>query len=77
MQLIWKKFFRFFAKASKYFGLNFHFIVNMALKKIEAYSKPHNFNILRNKMNEKAGFEILSNRCEHVTYVTVITTSMN
>ena len=27
-------------------------------KYVLAYSKPHNFKILRNKMNEKAGFEI-------------------
>ena len=35
----------------------------MTLKKIRAYSKPHNFKILRNKMNEKAGSEIM---CKHV-----------
>ena len=51
-------------------------IGNMTLKKIEADSNPHNFKILINKMNEKAGFEIILKRCEHVTCVTVRTISM-
>ena len=32
------------------------------IKIIQAYSKPHNFKILRNGMNEKAGFEIILKR---------------
>ena len=51
-------------------------MANMTLKTVSAYSNPRNFKILRNKMNEKAGFEIILKRCEHVTYGTVRTTSM-
>ena len=51
-------------------------MANMTLKTISAYSNPRNFKILRNKMNEKAGFEIILKRCEHVTYGTARTTSM-
>ena len=40
------------------------------------YSTFQNFKILRNKMNEKARFEIIFKRCEHVTYTIVRTTSM-
>ena len=39
-------------------------------------SKTQNFKILRNDMNEKACFEIILKRCEHVTCVTVRTISM-
>ena len=50
-------------------------IANMTLKNL-AYFKPRNFKILRNEMNEKAGFEIILKRWEHVTYATVRSISM-
>ena len=71
-------FFVFFAKVSKYYDLNCYFlkvlIANMTLKKSEHIL---NLTILRFKMNEKAGFEIILKRCEHVTYVIKRTFSMN
>ena len=80
--LFGKRFF-VFAKVSKYHGLNFCFFEGAYCKydinKMWAYSKPHNFIILRNgvyKILRNAVFEILSKRCEHVTYITVRTISM-
>ena len=35
--------------------------------KKSTHIKPHNFEILRNKMNEKAGFEIILTRYEQVS----------
>ena len=54
----------FFLEVSKYYGLNSNFF--------ESYR----FKILTNNMNQKAGFEIILKRCDHVTYATVRTISM-
>ena len=64
---------------SLYYGLNCYFsrvLLADMIKKIEAYFEPHNFKILRNKMKEKAGLEIILKKCEHVTYVKERTISM-
>ena len=47
-----------------------------SFKKLKAYFKSHNFSILKNRMNEKAGFEIVLKSQKHVTYVAVRTISM-
>ena len=39
-------------------------MANMTFKKIWAYSKPHNFKFLTNKMNQKADFAIMLRRYE-------------
>ena len=57
LQIIWKKFFRFCTKV-KILWPQLLFFEDAYWKYVLAYSKPHNFKILRNKMNEKAGFEI-------------------
>ena len=54
-----KRIFVFFLEVSKYYGLNSNFF------------ESHSFKILTNNMNQKAGFEIILKRCDHVTYVTV------
>ena len=75
-----KRFSVFFAKVSKYYGLSFNFFEGAYCKydveKIQTYSKPKNFKILTNKMNQKAGFEITVKKCEHVTYIAIKTISM-
>ena len=51
-------------------------IINMTFKKSKHILTLAIFKILKNEMNEKAGFEIILKRWEHVTYATVISISM-
>ena len=39
-------------------------VANVTFKKILAYSKPHSFKFLTNKMNQKADFAIMLRRYE-------------
>ena len=75
-----KRFTVFFVKVSKYYGLSFNYFEGAYCKydieRILAYSKSKNFKILTNKMNQKAGFEIIVKKCKHVTYITIKTISM-
>ena len=79
-KLFGKRFFIFSPKSQSMALILIFFFENVYckydIKKILAYSQPYNFKISTNKMNQKAGFEIILERYEHVTYVRVRAISM-